>query len=332
MLIIVDSLLLIIFLIVASIILRNTIIASIVAIFSLGILILSHIYSSYILLFTLPLIIYIGPDIRLMYLLFLFAILLVNYLIERLTKARNKYRTKSIAYEQKISKMIMDEKNLELYLEEAKKNARLEAKNNVSQRIHDLVGHSLSGALLQVEVAKKMVERGLDSGKEGEKVEELLASSSDIIREGIDEIRKVLKENKPDSKEIGLLAIRSYLNNWSKKFGITKSFVLDGDPDRLSSVHWKAIQNNIVEASNNVVKHSNATDIKVSIDIFNKIVTMRFSDNGKSPGHIEKGMGLKGMEERVAFLNGKLLIDTSKGFAITTILPLDLNMDSKYDS
>ncbi|MCY8016369.1 sensor histidine kinase, partial [Bacillus haynesii] len=44
-------------------------------------------------------------------------------------------------------------------------------------------------------------------------------------------------------------------------------------------------------------------------------------DNGKGRQKIKKGMGIIGMEERAASVNGKVIVDGSNGFSVTTLLP-----------
>lgn len=54
-------------------------------------------------------------------------------------------------------------------------------------------------------------------------------------------------------------------------------------------------------------------------------------DNGLGTGKLIKGLGIIGMEERAASINGKVIVDGSKGFSVTTLLPLEQPDESSGD-
>lgn len=55
----------------------------------------------------------------------------------------------------------------------------------------------------------------------------------------------------------------------------------------------------------------------------NKVIKAEIKDDGIGAFHIKKGLGLKGMEERVAGVGGKVVFDGSKGFSVITLLPIE---------
>lgn len=73
------------------------------------------------------------------------------------------------------------------------------------------------------------------------------------------------------------------------------------------------------EAINNVVKHSDADKVEVKITSLGKHFFMAIKDNGtlsKNAGKLP-GQGLKNMKLRAERINGKIEIDTSKGYQIS---------------
>lgn len=284
--------------------------------FSMAVKIFASIYSPFILLLLIPFM-YVLPESSRIYFILLNIIYLITfftfrYKSNKLDKAIQDLEKK----ESLISQQKSDEEKLSLYLETVKANTRLEERNDFSQRIHDMVGHSLSGALLQLELANKLIDKDVVQAKE------MISDSSQIIRRGIDDIRKVLTDYKPEVRELGLAAVRNFLNNFTNETGIKTKLEFNGDLDKVSHLHWKTLQDNIIECSSNSNIHSKSKNFYVTIDVFNKLISMKVWDDGQSTKTYKKGMGISGMEERAAFLNGKILIDQSNGFKVTTILPI----------
>jgi signal transduction histidine kinase len=69
----------------------------------------------------------------------------------------------------------------------------------------------------------------------------------------------------------------------------------------------------IQECLNNISKHSKATQASVKIMHSDKYVRILIEDNGIGIGNYngESGLGLRGIKERVNFLNGTLEIESN---------------------
>lgn len=78
----------------------------------------------------------------------------------------------------------------------------------------------------------------------------------------------------------------------------------------------------IKEAMSNILKHSNCTAIKISLQEQPAFYQLIVEDNGTDI-HIssEKGMGLFSMRERIEKLNGIINISSEKGFKIFISVP-----------
>lgn len=82
------------------------------------------------------------------------------------------------------------------------------------------------------------------------------------------------------------------------------------------------------ESLTNVVRHSGATKVAVSLRRDNEEVVLSISDNGRGlpEGHTiaSTSYGLRGMRERVAQLGGKIKFDNPPGggFSVTVRLPV----------
>jgi signal transduction histidine kinase len=71
------------------------------------------------------------------------------------------------------------------------------------------------------------------------------------------------------------------------------------------------------EALTNIVRHAAATQVEISLDYENEVLTLAIRDNGRGfdIGHLEgcKGLGIAGMRERASLVNGRLIIQSQPG-------------------
>lgn len=71
----------------------------------------------------------------------------------------------------------------------------------------------------------------------------------------------------------------------------------------------------VQELFNNAIKHSEATHLDLSCILENKLLILKYSDNGKgfNADQIKSGLGMSGIENRAQILNGDLTIDSQPG-------------------
>ncbi|MDY0406939.1 sensor histidine kinase [Virgibacillus sp. 179-BFC.A HS] len=202
------------------------------------------------------------------------------------------------------------------YLKQSAYMLKLEERNKISQEIHDNIGHSITGALIQMEAAKSLLQRN------PQKAEKLLQNAIGITKEGIESIRLTLKNLKPSIEHIGISRLKLYLNEFAAKQHISTILTHYGDMERILPLQWKIIFDNMNEALTNALRYSEATRITVDITVLNKLIKLEVKDNGRGIDILEKGLGIIGMEERAAAADGKVIIDGKSGFSVTTLLPI----------
>ena len=193
----------------------------------------------------------------------------------------------------------------------------LEERNKISQKMHDDIGHVISGSLMQLEAAKLLID------KDSEKSRRIIENTIVILRNGMDKIRETLRNIKPSREEMGINKIKVLLNEFKSRSNIDVNFSFDNEINIISQIQWNIIYDTINEALTNIIKHSKATNVKIGIKVLNKLVKVEIRDNGIGAINIKKNMGLIGIEERVAYVNGKLLVDGSDGFSVIILLPIE---------
>ena len=219
--------------------------------------------------------------------------------------------------QQRNNKLIIDLNNQSIYKHQIIYTSQLEERNKIAQEIHDRLGHSISGSLMQLEVVKLIM--GTDSIKS----KDIIQNTINVLRDGMESIRSTLKNIKPEQEHLGINKIKLLINEFKRNGRINAALFYSDNLDRISFLEWKVISENIKEALTNIFKYSKAKNVKVDIKVLNKIIKIEIKDDGQGCNKIIKGLGLSGIEERTMNLNGKLIIDGSNGFSVIVLLPIE---------
>lgn len=203
------------------------------------------------------------------------------------------------------------------YEQHIKYLSRLEERNKLSQEIHDKIGHSLSGSIIQLEAAKLFL------NKDNKKTEEIIEKVIGILRSGTESIRASLKNIKPPQEQIGINRLKILLEEFSVNNNIKTTLVHCGNLEVISIVQWKIICDNISESLTNILKYSKASFVSVNIQVLPKFIKAEIKDNGVGSANIKKSLGIIGMEERCSSVGGKLIVDGSTGFSVISLLPIE---------
>jgi signal transduction histidine kinase len=220
---------------------------------------------------------------------------------------------------------INQQKTKELLRENEMKEIRASISGQESERIriakelHDSVAGNLAGIKLGLERLSAV------NGNQ-----EILQQVKKNIDQTYDEVRSISANLSPiKSKEIGFISfLENYLNDLQKlhsfeielNHSIQTAFSLMDDHTKLEI--YRILQ----ELMNNVVKHSNARFIEISINEVDGSINIIVEDdgNGFDIKTVKKGMGLKNIYSRIDQLNGLVNVDSAPKRG--TIVNLDIPM------
>jgi signal transduction histidine kinase len=230
--------------------------------------------------------------------------------IQRLTEENEQLKNKNTIYYNKLNKDVEFHKQF-------KEMSQLEERNKIAQEIHDNIGHTLSGGIMQLEAAKLLL------GSDIPKSKLIIQSTIDVLREGMENIRITLRNIKPPSEQLGINKLKLLIEEFNFNSDIRTSFLYNGNIDKINTRQWKLIYDNANEGLTNTIKYSKATKVTVNIEVLNKIIKLEIKDNGVGCSTVTKGLGIAGMEERVGNEGGKVIVDGSQGFSTISLIPLD---------
>lgn len=199
-----------------------------------------------------------------------------------------------------------------------KTSASLEERNRIAARIHDEIGHGISGSIILLEAA--MLQMKNDQDKATKSVEKAIIN----LRESVDEIRRSLREERTDKALLGFQDITVMLEEFKVKYNISTKLKTTGDLNNIGLDIWTCIHDNLKECLTNVLKHSNATEFILSIEVFSKIIKVVYKDNGRTTKEFEKHLGLDAIEERTVSCKGRCFIEKDEnGFSVTNIFTVE---------
>lgn len=236
-------------------------------------------------------------------------ILNINCKMERIT-------IKNDSLKEKNYRLLTNLENQIEYKRQITYTAKLQERNIIAQEIHDKLGHTISGSLIQLEAAKMILD------KDSNKSKAIIQKTIDVLRVGMESIRFTLKDIKPEVEQLGINRIKLLIDEFKSKGEIDARLYYSKGLERISYIEWKVISDNIQEAFTNIIKYSKAKNVKVNVQVLNTLLKVQVKDDGIGCLRIEKGIGLSGIEERTMNINGKLIIDGSNGFSVIILLPI----------
>jgi len=191
----------------------------------------------------------------------------------------------------------------------------LEEKAEMSQRLHDKVGRSMNGSVYQLEACKLLLDEDTD------KTRERLQVVIDNLRISMDEIRAILRQERPDKDILSQLQLQGLCEDCKDNYGIDAKFSIEGNGSEIPDSIWEIILDNTFESVSNALKYAKCSKIRILVVVLNKMVRCSVADNGVGAESITDGMGIAGMRNRVRNINGILDFETEAGFKINMLLP-----------
>lgn len=226
----------------------------------------------------------------------------------------NLYKETSDELRKEIAEIKKKLSDMNSYTKTLREMTVMEERNRFASKIHDELGHSISGSIILLEGSR------LNLQKNPEQAEKSIGIAVENLRNGVDNIRKSLREERPDKHSLGLSEIKEKLENFKVTYNRNTTLTVDGDINKISIGIWICLQENLTEVLTNTIKHSDATEFAVKLAVHNKIIRAEFCDNGKSNGIIKRGLGLDSIEERTVSCDGKCLFQNGhNGFSVTCI-------------
>jgi signal transduction histidine kinase len=199
--------------------------------------------------------------------------------------------------------------------------AALAERQRLAREMHDVLAHSLSGLVLNLESARLMTERGLI----GPDLQAALSRSHSLAKAGLEEARRAIGALRDDDLP-GPDRLAALAAEFEADTGVPCIVVIDGEQRDLASDCQLTVYRATQEALTNIRKHACAESVDVRLTYEPDGTRLVVEDHGEgrrgAPLAGGSGYGLTGMRERAELLGGTLVAGkTADGFRVELWTP-----------
>jgi signal transduction histidine kinase len=208
------------------------------------------------------------------------------------------------------AQLIQKEKVAALYEQQLKIQ---QVRNKIASELHDDIGSGLSSIHLFTEVAKKKINR------ESEAALPILEKIEDSSHEMMLAMNEIVWAIQPKHDDV--IHFLDRIHNFGRQLLSTKNIDLDFDvstPVQSAPMTMELKRNLYLickETFNNIVKHSHASKVSMTMNFSDTLLKIHISDNGKGFDltHGSTGNGLLNLKNRANEIGGVLTIDSHPG-------------------
>ncbi|MBS3679057.1 sensor histidine kinase [Ornithinibacillus massiliensis] len=189
----------------------------------------------------------------------------------------------------------------------------LEERQRIARDLHDTLGQKLSLIGLKSDLAARLLQ------KHPEKVQKEILDIHQTARTALKEVREMVSDMRTTRLEDEVIHVQQVLE------AAEMEYVLEGNPklERTPLFVEGVLSMCLKEAVTNIVKHSKATSCRIVIQQTPSEICIQVQDDGVGIGEItdKKGNGLRGMRERLDFVNGILHMESGNGTLLSISVP-----------
>jgi signal transduction histidine kinase/ligand-binding sensor domain-containing protein len=204
-------------------------------------------------------------------------------------------------------------------------------RGRIAAELHDGLSQSLS-------IIKNRAMLSLARHDDQNHALEQLREISDASSEAIDEVKEIIYDLRPI--QLDRLGLTGAIEDMAEKIADINSLKLVKNIADINDVLSKQSENSIYrivqESLNNVVKHSNASTVEVTITKNRTDIKIIIKDDGEGfelervkANRQKIGFGLIGMSERAKLLGGQTMIESAKGAGTRVSVTLPSPSSSK---
>jgi two-component system sensor histidine kinase DegS len=212
------------------------------------------------------------------------------------------------------------QRNLSLYITQVTR-AQEEERKRIARELHDETVQSLSALSLDIQRLTKGRRRSpTETTRELDQIRQKVTNIADELSR----LSHALRPNVID--HLGLIpALRLFTSDFSKKSKVNAHLEVAGTERRLSPETELGLYRIVQEATRNIRKHAEATEVVIAVRFNDGQVTTTVTDNGKGfeiPLRLDDfaamgRLGLIGMQERAQLLDGEFAIHSEPGIGTT---------------
>ncbi|WP_307285064.1 sensor histidine kinase [Bacillus sp. SORGH_AS_0510] len=205
------------------------------------------------------------------------------------------------------------EKALDQANQKIEELVKREERVRIARDLHDTLGHTLSLLTLKSQLVQRLTV--VDPERARLEAKEMEVTS----RAALKQVRELVSDMRAATIAEELIQVQQIL----RAAGITYQYEGEVDFSTISPFTQNIISMCVREAATNVVKHSRATHCSVSIKFFSEKMNIVIRDDGMGVSKSRAfGNGLRGMEERLALVDGGVTLTNHNGAVLELTVPI----------
>jgi signal transduction histidine kinase len=218
--------------------------------------------------------------------------------------------------------------------------SREEERKRLARELHDGTSQTLTGLSLSLQA---LLEMAKTYEVADDTFREHLIKIQSLVFQIHNEVRRIIHELRPGLLDtLGLFpAIRRYAEEILQPLGVAVNVEHKGDTHPLQPEIEVGLYRIAQSSIGNIAEHSEAKDVRITLDYKIDQLTMRIKDDGKGfdvrklTGVDEKGRGsgLFSMKERVRLMGGECSIEShpGRGTTVRVVIPLTGSIKNAED-
>jgi PAS domain S-box-containing protein len=228
--------------------------------------------------------------------------------------------TEQIKAENALLKAYEDYKELATKVETIREQER----THMAREIHDELGQQLTGLKMDITWINRKIKT------EDAALQERINDTVSLIDKTVITVRRLSSELRPSIlDDLGLVAAMDWQNEeFMRRSEIKAVFTSSAPAIQVNSEIATALFRIFQECLTNVMRHAKATEVNTNISVDNNVVRLEVADNGigfdEALVKDKKTLGLLGMQERVALINGTCQIKGNKNSGTSVIITVPL--------
>ena len=186
-------------------------------------------------------------------------------------------------------------------------------RSRMARELHDQTGQALTSILLGL--------RSIEDAKP-DQIRDRVAGLRGLVTEALQDVRRLAVDLRPSTlDDFGVVtAIHRLCSDVAAKSGISIDFHATREGDRMSREVESCLYRVVQEGLTNVIKHAAAGNVSVLLAPGERDLTLIVEDDGVGfdPAAVDGArLGLVGMRERVALVDGSLTVESAQGGGTT---------------
>jgi len=233
--------------------------------------------------------------------------------------------TKRLRFRDKITGKYYEMENfqyeLSMALMDVERTTSISERTRIARDIHDNAGHEIVAAYISFQAIRKLLD--LEKANKAQIIT-MYDSALKRLNNGTTKIRETA-HNLQSTTTIGV----DSLSEACRRFPICPiDFRTYGNPMKIPMYIWNVLSSCLNECLTNIVRHSHAKNVIVTLDVAKYIVRLCVENDGvqkKQP--VIMGMGLRNIHQRIVSIGGNLSIDASVMFRVICVVPIAIKED-----